>query len=622
MSLEEVKKEFAKDEKSQNQSERPPEAWEFTYAELADFKMWSETPVDRYYQKYVAAGKGGSWRPYVLRLDKYEIDGVNEIGLNESGNAANEKMIEIAKGYRDDRPKHEDLVNKQTEKSKEGKHEETTASEEKWDKAWKDKELGKRVNNYQQPEPTSPAPLLADKIGSLPPGSPRRNHHENIKGVIENSTGNTGTGTDSLTREGYKEVKMLVKQSEMLQAGIASPMPTKDNLIGSENGGKVVSNLQSWEPTLANAVKPVSDAIGSHADINSSINKNPMGPDQLLPQSTMAQVQSITPDMVKDVENSFKATQRSTLLQTPAKDFGSLRQLMTCSIPNLSFPFDLVSDVFNGLMQLIKQVSKLIDGIMTQIKTFVISALGGLLDGLFPTALLQKLIAFVTKLASQIASLFDLLAGFAALRKASNKIAADLPLGCTDNIFQSQRRSGSSSAKTNTFANLANKARQIAGTASALGSVVASLPSIGDALGNLGAMIGGFIPKDLGALTANIAHPNELLSGMFDEKINKLLKNLPWCCAVGCTGNGGFSIGNIFDGLTDSSFTKSMSNWAAHASIISPNFNKKCVEVGKFAQTNSLDMFQKLPFAKGAEGNKGVAMYGPGSTSKRKLFRL
>lgn len=621
MSLEDVRKEFKGENKSNTPSQNHPS--EFTYAELADFKLFDKNPVDRYYQKLVASGRGGELRPYILRFDQYEIDGVNEVALNESGGKANNEVVKLAKARQEDRPIYKDLVQQQTEKQKENKSEETVASSEKWDQAWKDKTMGERLDNYQKNPPTHPDPLLVNKIAALPPGDPRRQHHENLKGVIDGTTGNVGNGVDTLSREGYKDVKMLVKQSPMLQAGINKPdvMPTKDNMVGSEEG-KPVNNMQGWGPALANAVKPVSDAVGSHADTSSSINKNPMGPDQLLPQAATAQVKAITPDMVKDVENSFKATQRGTLLQTPAKDFGSLRQLMTCSIPSLSFPFDLVSDIFNGLMGLIKSISKLIDGIMTQIKTFAISALGGLLDGLFPIALLQKLIAFVSKLANQVAALFDLLAGFAALRKASNKIAAELPLGCTDNIFESQRRSGSSSAKTNTFAKLADKARQVAGVASTLGSVVAGLPSIGGGLGNLGAMIGGFIPKDLGALTANISHPNELLKGMFDEKINKLLKNLPWCCAVGCTGNNGYSIGELFDKLRDTSYTLAMSTWAAHASIISPLFNKKATEMGKFAQLDSLFVYEKQPFAKGAEGNKGVTMYGPDSTKFRKIFRL
>jgi len=82
---------------------------------------------------------------------------------------------------------------------------------------------------------------------------------------------------------------------------------------------------------------------------------------------------------------------------------------MTCSIPALSVPFDLVSDVYNGLMNLIKQVSKLLDTVMAQITQFAISAIGGLIDGIFPAGMLQKLIAFVTKIAGQLAALFELL---------------------------------------------------------------------------------------------------------------------------------------------------------------------------------------------------------------------
>lgn len=614
--------------------------------------LFSPCPVPNYWDIYIQKPTFVTERTYLSRFTQADIDEINRIALTKSGQKAYRKIEEYVDGMIDSVPNHAQLVEEQIEKEKAAAKQKeassapnaqatpetlskaaapTVASTEQWDSAWKDKQMQERLKDNSPKDPNHPAPLLADKISSLPAGSPRRNCYENVKSVVDNSTANTGSGTDSLTRESYKEMQMLVKASPMLSEGVLPPTnrlgtdpagsPSKENLLGLEQG-KITSNLQSWEATLANAVKPVSDAIGSHADTTSSVNKNPMGPDQMLPQATAAQAQAITPAMVSDVENSFKVTQKGALLQTPAKDVGSLRQLMTCSVPALSFPFDLVSDVYNGLMNLIKQVSKLIDAVMAQITQFAISAIGGLIDGIFPAGLLKKLIAFVTKIAGKIAALFELLGGFAALKKISKQISDSLPLGCTANLFEQQSSNRSKSSKTNKFANMAAKVASTARKVEAVGSIVGSLPNIGNALGNLGSMIGGGIPKDLGKLTANISNPQQLMSSMFDEKINGLLKNLPWCCAVGCTGDNGFSIGAAFDGLTDSSFTKAMATFSAHASIISPNFNKKSESVGGFAAKDVLQSFDKLPFAKGAEGAKGIIMYSPGATAKRKVFKL
>lgn len=584
-----------------------------------------DVPVEGFFELYKEFYRVNPTEKYSkLHLERFtqeQIDQVNEVGRKESGKKARLKLLAISNKYStqdfNNEQKHESLVQEQAEKDEEGKQE-RVASQEEWDGAWKAKQRHQRTNNYGKPtqDPTNPTPLLVDKISSLPPGSPRRNCYENVKGVLENNTANIGSGTDTVTRESYKEIKNLVKSSDMLQQGVTQPLPAKENLLGVENG-TVVNNLQSWEPTLANAVKPVSDAIGSHADTSSSINKTPMGPDQLLPQTAAVQAQVVTPDAVSETEKGFKANQKSNLLQTPSKCVGSLRQLATCSIPAISFPFDLVSDVYNGLMNLVKQVSKLIDGIMAQITQFAISAIGGLVDGLFPSGLLAKLIAFVTKIAGMLQFLFNLLGGFAALAKIAQKVEAELPLGCTGDLFAANN--SKSSKKTNNYASLANKAGQVA---SAAGAIIGSLPNIGNALGNLGNMIGGAIPKNLGDITAQISNPANLLKGMFDDKINKLLSNLPWCCAVGCTGDNGFSVGTALDGLNNNAFTKAMSEWATHASIISPNFNKKATSIGSFAQAFHLDEFTKAPFAKGADSSKGVIMYAPGATSKRKIFKI
>ena len=610
----------------------------------------SDSKVEGWFDLYVqsggmgvnASGRADPIIAYASRFTQEEIDKINNIARTQAAVNAAIQAQKIADKKRFERPKHEELVQEQTkidekankqiessELSKGGSP--SAASQQDWDGAWKDKQMEEQLKSTGIKEPTHPEPLLVDKISSLPPGSPRRNCYENIKGVVENSTANIGSGTDTVTRESYKELQMLVKASPMLSEGVnpssarigaeSTPPPSKEDLLGVENG-KMVTNLQAWQATLSNAVKPVSDAIGSHADASSSVNKSQMGPDQMMPQTMTAQAQSITPAMVTDVENPFKATQKSNLLQTPAKSVGSLRQLMTCSIPSLSVPFDLLSDVYGGLMNLIKQVSKLLDATMAAITKFAISAVGGLIDGIFPAGLLQKLIAFVTKIAGMISFLFNLLAGLSALKKTSEQIAASLPLGCTTNIFDSQRQKASTSSKTNKFAQIAATAGAVAGAAGAVGAVVGSLPNLGSGLGNLSIMIGGGVPKDLGNLTASITHPKELLSGMFADKINSLLKNLPWCCAVGCTGDNGFSIGTSFDGLNDNAFTKSMNSWAAHASIISPNFNKKSTPVGSFATKDVIPSFDKLPFGTNAEGAKGVIMYAAGATAKRKVFKL
>lgn len=484
----------------------------------------------------------------------------------------------------------------------------TAASREEWEAAWKQKQLKLQLERPPLKEDhTDPIPLLLDKISSLPIDSARRKNAEILKGVLENSTANVGYGTDALTRESYRDLKRLAKHSTMIQESIAEPLPSSSELLGQEEG-HIVNNLQSWRPSISNALISVSDAMGSHADTTSSINKSPLGPIQFLPQAALVNVNNITSTMVHNIENSFKTVQKALLIHTPAKEAGSLRHLTTAASAILSVPFDLVSDVYNGLRSLINKVSKLLDGIMNKITSFAISAVGGLVDSMFPPGMLSKLINFVSNSLKMIHKLFDMLGGFSALAKMASQIMSQLPLGCTGNIFGMKSNSQSSS----------NKAKK----AAKIGAVLGTVAGLGQALGNLGTIIGGNIGANLGLKTINISNPAMLLESLFDSKISKLLGKLHQACSTFNVGNRGYSVGAALDSLTDNAFSIAMKSYAAHASIISPNFNKQSARIGGYATEASIGFFNQLPYVKGAQGNKGIIMHGPGGTQNRKVFRI
>ena len=503
---------------------------------------------------------------------------------------------------------HEELLQAQKQKDESGKGG-SAAGPQDWANAWKQKQMQQHLANPIKEDHTDPSPLLLDKISSLPPESAERRNAEVLKGVLDNTTANVGYGPDSLTRESYKELKRVVKHSDMLQSSLTESMPSSNQLIGQEEGA-MVSNLQSWKPSIANAVQPVSDAIGSHADTNSSITKNALGTEQTLPQTALINVKSVSPTMVSETENPMKGIQKGVLVQTPSKESGSLRHLATSASPTLSVPFDLASDSYSGLMGLINKSAKLLDTIINKITSFLISAAGGLIDSIFPPGMLSALIKLITGILGILHDLFNLLAGFGSLSKMSSQIMNNMPTGCTGNIFGLNRNTSSSQGR---------RGRKT----SALGSVVGGISKVGNSLGNLGFILGGQKGNsNLGALTSNLSHPQQLTDSLFDGVITALLRKLHQMCNVGMVGNRGYSVGNAFDSLTDNAFSKAMQTYAAHASIISPNFNKKSTPVGSYATEASLDMFQQLPYGRGAQGSNGVIMHGPGGTQGRKVFRI
>ena len=542
-------------------------------------------------------------------------------------------------------------------------------TELEWKAAWikKEKEAGKTAKTS---DPGDPTPLATNKINSAPPGSSQRIAAENAHGTLNNTASNNGTGLDNLTRESYKDTKRLVKSSEKLSEEVKQPLPEAKNIVGEEEG-KPVSNLQSHVPVITNAVKPVSDAIGSHADTSSSISKSPSGPDQPMPQAAAALVSNISPQISNEITGSVKSIKMDEMQHLPSKMMGSIRQLATAGDAMLAVPFEIASDVYNGLLELMDEMSNLIDGVMASLTNFAIGVAGGLVDALFPPALLEGILAPIMAIAGELGDLGQMLGGFSAISSITNaiggiagslasalgdpaKLAAALAgganiagiiggmagksAGCGAAIglggalgggiagaIQGATSVGGGIAGAVGGALGGGVAGALQGATAALGGVIGGIPdfpNLKGGMGNIGAVLagGGGISGTIGKLTANLSNPGQLIAGILPPELSQAMGMLDKIPGLGMVGNQGYSIGSAFDSLTDNSFGKCMKQYACHAGIVSPLFNKQHDTKGGYAQEESGNQFQELPFGAGAQGNKGVTMLGPGATASQRMF--
>ncbi len=492
---------------------------------------------------------------------------------------------------------------------------EIVSGRQDWNQAWKQKQQDQyKKRGYIIQDHTNPNSLLIDKISNLKSGSKRRNFLEGLKGVLDNTTGNFNSGIDNLNKESYREIKRLTKTSMMLNMGVNSSLPTAEQAVGYEEG-KMVSNLQSWKPHFTNAVQPISEAIGSHSNTSYGIEKNPMGPSQFLPQTSSIQLRSISPTFVAEIETNFGKIQRSSLVQTPAKDTGSIRQAMSCSLPiSLAVPFDSLTDVYGGLMGMVDSAAKLLDKLKDKLIKFLISPMG-VNDSLIPLGLIKGLIDMILKFAKGFKELFDFLTGLFSLAKALAAVLAGAPI---DFCVTGKKLSANvSNSRSGLSVNVKKPGKFN------LNAAMSSVASAGRLAFSLSGMTkGADITMALGKQTSAISNPGENQAKFIDGTVLNLLVQLPFCCHIGTTGDRGFTVGASFDSLQDNSFGKALAKWPGHVSIISPSFNKDGASPSSYAQEDSLDMYDQLPYENSAQGNKGVIMYGPGSTGSKKVFRL
>jgi hypothetical protein len=514
-----------------------------------------------------------------------------------------------------------------------------------WSSSWKQQQMANERRNSPRQDHSDPSPLLVDIISSLPLNSSRRRSYENLKLTLDGTSSNVGYGLDSMTRESYRDLRRLSKQSNMIHSGMMQPLPDASNLLGSEEG-QYVSNLQDWRPAFANAGKPVSDAMGSHSDMEHSITKDAAGPAAFIPSACASLIDNVNPHFTNEIEGSFKRNQMEFLQHLPSKIAGNLRHLSTALDSVLSIPFEIASDVYNGLRQLMSQISDLLDGLKSKIFGFLLSSIGGLVDGLFPEGMLDGIVSAISSIANEFGDLFDMLGGFSvisSIRDIMSNIISGNFLSALGNIANLGKMLMSGFGAGGLLGGLAGAAIDCLegqlglGQSSALskglgkglttgiaiGGILGSLPSIGQGLGNLGSIIGNGISSLVGSVVSNIRNLGGIIAGILPMGLgfimNKLMGKL---CGVGMTGNKGYSVGGTFDNHRNRTFDRCMNSHSTHSSILGPLFNKQTTIKGSYATESSLTLFEDSSFVRGAQGTKGVTMVGPGGSAFYKPFGL
>ena len=505
---------------------------------------------------------------------------------------------------------------------------------------WTSQQVSLLKRNSPKEDPSDPTPLLIDKISSLPVGSARRQSAENIKATLDGTAENIGNGMDSLTRESYKEVKRITKQSYMLQKEIRQPLPTNNNLFGIEEG-RMVSNVQDWRPYFINATRPISDAIGSHADTDYSIMKDAGGAVAFLPLAAASLTDKISIEIADQAEGSYKLNQLSLLQHLPSKVVGCVRQLSTALDSILSVPFDIMSDVYNGLMMLIDEIANLIDGVINQIMGWIMGILGGLVDTIFPPDLLESIMEPIREIAAEVGDLFGLLGAFPAVTAIANIVSNisgnffSILKGAVDiyNVLRSGSRAASylggfSGADINCIEDqlTLRQTRKFSSTSKykkplIIGQILGFV--VNNGIGNFASMIKGGISNMLGGFINNIRNIRDLIGNILPAAIGYVLKFLLHkLCGLGMVGNRGYSIGDLFKSLRDNSFSKALQTYTTHYAILAPLFGKEHVDKYSYAGESSVGLFENSRFVLGAQVHKGIPLTGPGGSVFYKPFGL
>lgn len=479
--------------------------------------------------------------------------------------------------------------------------------------------------NSPKDSPDDPTPLINDKIASLPPGSRRRNELINLQ-FARNGLDLKHFSLDSVSPDLYKELQSLIHSSSYLSS-IAEGKSSRDSAIAL-----VGSNDVPFSKRFQEAAKPISSAIGSTADIPAAIKKSQFGTESSLPQAAIAQLDKITPNIANRHQVSKMSLALEKVKSIPSKICGSLRQLMAFLDKLLRIPFDILSDIYAGLMRLVDAISDLISWAVNKVVEWIMGLLGGLLDAIIPDFMTSGFFDQVAEFADAIGGLADMFGGFGAIGTIAHQISGIASAFGDPSLTKFQKIQALLSGIGNIIGAIGAMSYVPPGCINTFGIKMAKLANKFRYAGTLVGLLGQPsniqfridipLPKGLAKLVNAMRQPGGLLLAILPANIsNAITRFMEMCCGAGYTGDGGFSGGGYFDDVLDHFYDKALSMFPVHNSIISPNFNKQSVPIGDYSRTASLGFADSSFVNGGVNFIHGLTNLGAGSTKEYKVIK-
>jgi hypothetical protein len=409
------------------------------------------------------------------------------------------------------------------------------------------------------------------KASECSPGSTVNRWHSKLLSSFNNTSNSAGDPFTGLNDPARNILKNLASTNDFIQSGMEQATSGISGSINNATAGlkqfeqEAIHDIQGWGAGIKKALEPVGlcSAVGDLTDLA----KNPLGAPQFLANSLTSLVGKINPGFVEQMDSTYKSLNLEGLSNLPSKMMGSIRNLATAADAILSVPFEIMSDVYNGLMEILEAIADLIDGIVTIVMNLAMAVVKALLDAIIPVDELLEFFSAIGDLASFIGDISGMVGGF------------DLVTDLTSQVGD--------------FASSAT---------SLINNPLQAIPGLSQGLNQgLGAV---------GQITGALRNPEQFLP----PEIGNQMKNISKIPGLGFVGNLGYSVGDTLDTLSDGVFVKALDKFADKIPMINSAFNKPQTEPPAIdTQENHPDAYQP-PKAGPHQTAQGIPA--PASTSK------
>jgi hypothetical protein len=286
----------------------------------------------------------------------------------------------------------------------------------------------------------------------------------------------------------------------------------------------ISSGLAAAKADLAELLKPVSSFTGATLGTLPNLLKNPMGAPLALAESIAHVVDRVSPGFTNRIDATIKKYNLENLANLPDQIIGGVRNLLSKVDSLLAVPFSYLSDLYNGLMSLMKSIGEVVDSLLQSVFNFFFGP-NGMLDQLFPISQILQVLQAVGELFSMFSMISNLVGGIATVNNIIGQV----------NGFLSQATS---------------------------------------ILSNPQQLIMSYIPSQVTDVISSLRNPEQFLSSIIPPEVSGLLSQISSVSGLGFSSNLGYGLGGVLESIKGGILTKVFDQYTKQLGILSPKLGQ------------------------------------------------
>lgn len=284
--------------------------------------------------------------------------------------------------------------------------------------------------------------------------------------------------------------------------------------------GKIDEYSQKMHDSIKDVFKPISSHTGQMLGTLSNMLKDPTGPESAIPKSIGSLIDRTNQSFHNAIDYVYKDLKVKDLMHIPSQVYGSLRNLASAVDAILRLPFAIAEDIYQGLMEIMQEIGKLLDSIISGLFKLLFDAL----DSLIP---IKEIMSFISEVSSVMSMVGSITGSFSGLSQVTSMIQSGVGY-----ISQAQSM-----------------------------------------LSNPQQLIMSYIPSEAGnilSFSSQLRNPQQLLNQLIPGNIMSQLQNIGNLPGLGFSGNLGYGLEGVFAAAKQGFLTNALNQFESQAGILKP----------------------------------------------------